>query len=219
MNQIAIIPDALTLKRREAARKAVATRRARLASTGSAVTTIAAFTNVVPFKAKTPTQADIDSALAAFEAESGSDTPDWHRAALALRHALRSRPQYIDDKPRATKPAALPAPPWPDYDVKGVSATNIVNPRIVVTFADGEIVRAPAVGKRGKPVNIGRGLRVAIAFYQVRRVWRIGQSIFHARFFPAVPEITSCHCEDTGEDYNAELCNLKTVETRKARSR
>lgn len=213
MNQIAIAGDALAEKRREAARKAVETRRARLAAGISPGT-------VVPFKAKPPAPSAVSAALAAFEAEAGSECPDWHKAALALKTALTSRRdgRATIIRPAAeARPTALPSPPWHDYPVKGENPFHIVNPTIVVTFADGEIVRAPAVSKRGKPVNIGRGLRIAIAFYQARMAWRAGKSAH--LFYCDVPAITACHCEDTGEQYDGELCTLKTADSRKDRSR
>jgi len=55
-------------------------------------------------------------------------------------------------------------------------------------FADGEVVRAPAVSAKDKPVNIGRGLRVAIAFYQARACRRAG--------FALCPEIYSIRAGD-----------------------
>src|SRR5581483_9627309 len=111
---------------------------------------------------------------AEFERAGQSDMPDWHGAALKLKNALAlaSQPGGCDvtvSRPRRQpRPAALPAPVWPDYPVDRVNSFNIRNPTIVVTFADGIEVRAPAVSAKGKPVNIGRGLRVAIAFYVAR---------------------------------------------------
>lgn len=213
MNQIAIAGELLAERRKAAARKAVETRRARQAS---------GITNPIALAYATgPTPREM--ALHAFEqAAKASDCggmPDWHAAAIALKAALTGGREWTQTKNRVvgqSRPTALPAPPWHDYDVKGTGAFHVVNPTIVVTFADGEIVRAPAVGKRGKPVNIGRGLRVACAFYQARMIWRGGKSILLERG-PAVPEITACHCEDTGEHYDAALCNIKTAATREGR--
>lgn len=204
MNQLAVIDD-LAAKRSAAARKAVATRRARLAADPHAPVNL--------FKA--PARRNIDSALAAFEVEANAEMPDWHKAAMLLKQALTERQgaKVLTIKP--PKVAAIAAPVWHDYEVKSVGAFHVVSPMIVVTFADGEVVRAPAVGKRGKPVNIGRGLRVACAFYQTRQVWRSGKSCIGANF-SAVPEIVACHCEETGEDYNPELCTIRTEDVRRA---
>jgi hypothetical protein len=165
-----------------------------------------------------PRESEVSAALAAFEREAAAASPDWHGAALKLKAALesgRGSPTLIT---RAT--AALPAPPWHDYPVDHLSAFKTRNPTIVVTFADGEVVRAPAVSALNRPLNIGRGLRVAIAFYQHRMRRRAGR--VHSRapgwhypdVFPSVPAITACVCAETGETFDAELCSLKTTESR-----
>jgi hypothetical protein len=121
--------------------------------------------------------------------------------------------------PRPPRPdrvkIALPAPRWHDYPVDRVNSFSIRTDILVVTFADGEIVRAPAVSAKGKPTNIGRGLRVAIAFYQARRCCRAGIR-FRAGVHAAVPAISACICEDTGETFDAEECTIRTIESRKA---
>jgi len=210
LNQIAVNDD-LTARRREAARKAVATRRSRLAN-GISSPIAAAF-------AISPSPREM--ALLAFEqaaraADSGA-MPDWHGAALVLKAALTGGSEWQESKTRVlrqARPTALPAPAWHDYPVNGANPFHLCNPTVVVTFADGEVVRAPAVSRRGKPVNIGRGLRIAIAFYQARIAWRSGLKN-EAGYWTAVPPITSCYCEDTGETFDAQLCTIKTTETRK----
>src|ERR1700738_5345536 len=143
MNQIAIVDD-LTERRRAAARKAVETRRARAHNQTHNPATILA----------KPPKAIAAQALAAFDREAASEMPDWHRVALELRRALTERPQSLPKK--LTRTVALPAPPWPDYQVDHLGSFKVRNPTIVVTFADGEVVRAPAVSAKDKPVNIGR---------------------------------------------------------------
>jgi hypothetical protein len=93
---------------------------------------------------------------------------------------------------------------------------KIRNPTIVVTFEGGEVVRAPAVSARDRPVNIGRGLRVAIAFCQARICHRAGLR-FDPSYVRQVPAIIACICEDTGEIYDAKQCTMRTVESRKGR--
>jgi len=203
MNQLAVIDD-LAARRSAAARKAVETRRARAylpsaKSPSSGAKNTAAIANV----------------LAAFEREAQSDMPDWHGVALALKGALTARPQIESRK--LTRPAEIAAPVWPDYEVDHLTGFKVRNPTIVVTFEGGEIVRAPAVSAKDKPVNIGRGLRVAIAFYQARVCHRAGLR-FSPRFVRQVPAITACICEDTGEIYDANRCTIRTIEARKGRT-
>jgi hypothetical protein len=152
-------------------------------------------------------------ALASFEREAASDMPDWHRAALELKRALTAQGKNRVLTPLKPVPA-LAAPAWSDYSVDHLSAFKIRNPTIVVTFADGEIVRAPAISALNKPLNIGRGLRVAIAFYQARIAWRAALKN-RPGFWRAVPAIASCVSE-TGETFDAEQCTVRTAETRKA---
>jgi hypothetical protein len=198
MNQLAIID------RGAAARKAWATRRERGWVPGSQAPTV---------QARKTTSAAAD-ALSAFEAEDAKVIPDWHSVALKFKKVLvDGAPTVVI--PRKPKPLALPAPRWHDYPVDRVSSFSIRTDILVVTFADGDIVRAPAVSAKGKPTNIGRGLRIAIAFYQARACWR--RSIkFRAGVHAAVPAIAACICEDSGETFDAEECTVRTIDDRKA---
>jgi hypothetical protein len=208
MNQLAVIDD-LAARRSAAARKAVATRRARLQNGVYPVAVL-----------KNPSKAAVANVLAAFEREAQSDMPDWYGVALALKSALTVNRIKYDAQfiPKTKVPPALPPPAWPDYPVDHLGSFKVRNPTIVVTFANGEVVRAPAVSARDKPVNIGRGLRVAIAFCQARICRRAG-----LRFKPAyvrqVPAIVACVCEDTGEIYDAKQCTMRTIDDRKGRVR
>lgn len=162
-----------------------------------------------------------DQALAAFEREAQSDMPDWHRAALALKQALarqdtrktlaRARPV----REPTCKPLVLPPSRWHDYPVDRVNSFSVRTDILVVTFADGEVVRAPAVSAKGKPTNVGRGLRIAVAFYQARTCWRRGIR-FRAGVHPEVPAIAACVCEDSGETFDAGECTVRTIEARAA---
>ena len=214
--------------RQEAARRAWVTIRARKAALAGGIT-------VLP-PARTPARsaALAESALAAFDKAAAGDF-DWHAAALALRGALlankrtpmRARGQAIipraDAQTRAhAPPLAITAPVLADYLLSPGRAVNSrliwPSPILVVTFADGEVIRAPAVSLKGHAVNVGRGLRIAVIFYQCRLARRLGfvgaQSI-RGRY-PNAPAITSCQCETTGEEYNAELCTERTVRDRAA---
>jgi len=201
--QALTVVDDLAARRSAAANKAWETRRLR--SGGAPIE-------------RTTSGGPAASALAAFEREAASTSPDWYAAALELKRALEARrPQVLTQKVTT----AIPAPSWPDYPVDHLSSFKVRNPTIVVTFADGEVVRAPAVSAMNKPVNIGRGLRIAIAFYQARisrragRMHTRGRGWHHPDLRPAVPEIVSCVCEETGEIFNPELCTLKSEESRR----
>lgn len=198
MNQLAVID------RGAAARKAWETRRSRGVET-----------TPVAHLFRTPTKRAEADAIAAFEREANSEAPDWHKVALQLKRALSAKHPPIV---RQLVHKALPPPVWPDYPVDRAQTGKLQwpSPMLVVTFADGEIVRAPAVSLAGKPVNIGRGLRVAISFYQFRRLRRAGVQFKRGRW-PNTPEVKSCVCEDTGETYDSKQCNLRTIEDRKAR--
>lgn len=206
MNQLTVIDD-VAARRSAAANKAWATRRQQGWNSQTSVQ-----------KVTTPQEGAAAQALAAFEREAASDMPDWHRAALALKRALNSGNNNgitTPLKPRAPKPLALPPSRWHDYPVDRVSSFSIRTDVLIVTFADGEIVRAPAVSAKGKPTNIGRGLRIAIAFYQARQCWRRNIK-FRAGVHSAVPAIAACICEDTGETFDAAECTVRTVEVRAA---
>lgn len=200
MNQLTVIDDAAA-RRSAAANKAWATRRQQ------------GWSRAPTTRAQKSTSA-ANQALAAFEAEDAKVIPDWHSVALKFKKALvnGARSHVI---PRAPRPLALPPSRWHDYPVDRVGSFSIRTDVLIVTFADGEIVRAPAVSAKGKPTNIGRGLRIAIAFYQARACWRRGIK-FRPGVHPAVPAIAACVCEDTGETFDAGECTVRTVEARAA---
>lgn len=104
--------------------------------------------------------------------------------------------------------------PWADYDVNKISAKRLgKSPILVVTFADGEIVRTGAVSMPGKAVNIGRGLRIALAFYQCRISRRMGFFSDDSAIVN-VPEFVSISCETTGDEFDVADCNARTAELR-----
>ncbi|MCC8963741.1 hypothetical protein H8A95_15835 [Bradyrhizobium sp. Pear76] len=198
-NALAPVDD-LAARRTAAARKAWKTRRAQGWTPGGNF----------PQKSES-SRAAAEEALAAFEREAASDRPDWHGAALKLKRALMPAPRTLTQKVTS----ALPAPVWHDYPVDKTSSFAIRTDSLVVTFADGEVVRAPAVSIKTRPTNIGRGLRVAIAFYQARMCWRRGIR-FRPGVHAAVPAIALCICEDCGETFDPGICTVRTEEDRKA---
>lgn len=95
---------------------------------------------------------------------------NWRGVAELLRLAMPA----VKAKPAAIETATDSRfAQWADYDIPQ-SATKRLgkSPIVVISFADGEIVRVPAVSLPGKPVNIGRAVRVAESFYQGRIVAR-----------------------------------------------
>jgi N-terminal domain of anti-restriction factor ArdC len=85
------------------------------------------------------------------------------RFAELFRTALRA------DSRRATKSSkAAKAQEITDYNVDRLRL-RCRSPRIAVRFMDGEAVLTRAPSAPGKPLNIGRALRVAIAMYRSRR--------------------------------------------------
>lgn len=138
---------------------------------------------------------------------------NWRAVADMLRLALPA--------PKAAKiPEGAPLDPrftpWADYVIpQNVSAKRLgKSPIVVVTFADGETVRAPAVSLPGKPINIGRAVRVAIAFYQARMAWRAGETSDWSACV-AVPAIVSLNCETTGAEYDPADCSTHSAEWRR----
>jgi hypothetical protein len=79
---------------------------------------------------------------------------------------------------------------------------------------DGEAVFTHVPSATGKPLNVGRALRVAIAMYRSRKgvQRRLGFRQYD-RAIP-VPEIFQVRCLETDELFNAELCNAHTAAER-----
>jgi hypothetical protein len=84
-----------------------------------------------------------------------------------------------------------------------------------VRFWDGEAVFTHVPSAPGKPLNVGRALRVAIAMYRSRRTvqQRLGFREYD-RAMP-VPEIFQVRCLETDELFNVEACNAHTAAERK----
>lgn len=112
---------------------------------------------------------------------------------------------------------------WADYDF-GKKAQRTV---IEVSFSDGRIVRANVNSDPGKAYNIGRGIRVAIAFYRTRIFRLIGWPHLSAvsfgpdgRELPAwdscidVPAIDRVTRTDTGESFDVQEVNERTADLR-----
>lgn len=152
-------------------------------------------------------------ALAILAYENASADPgaaNWRTIADMLRLAMPASKA----KPATTETGSRFAP-WADYPIPKSATGHKLgkSPVVVVTFADGEIVRAPAVSMPGKPLNIGRALRVAIAFYQCRIAGRMGANSDSAHVVSA-PAMVNVVCETTGAEFDPADCSSRSVEWR-----
>ncbi|NEV75486.1 hypothetical protein DYI24_00120 [Rhodopseudomonas sp. BR0C11] len=137
---------------------------------------------------------------------------NWRAVADMLRLALPAS-RTAKTAAQAAEPSRFA--PWSDYSVNSVSSKRLgKSPVVVVTFADGETVRAPAVSLSGKPINIGRALRVASAFYQARIAIRYGRTSDDSQCVD-VPAIVSAVCETTGAEFDPAECSARTAELRR----
>lgn len=101
-------------------------------------------------------------ALSAYEAAVADPlSADWRAVAELLRASVPT-------------PKAKAGDAWADYAVE-CPGRKIVwpSPVIVATFADGEKVRMSFACLPGKPLNIGRGLRLAAAAWETRILCRL----------------------------------------------
>jgi len=140
----------------------------------------------------------------AYEAAINSPCPDWRAVAELCRAALRA------DAKRPSKTSRAGASEIADYNVDRVKL-KCRSPRIAVRFMDGEAVFTHVPSAPGKPLNVGRALRVAIAMYRSRPTvqQRLGFREYD-RAMP-VPEIFQVRCLETDELFNVEACNVHTA--------
>jgi hypothetical protein len=97
-----------------------------------------------------------------------------------------------------------------DYNVDRVKL-RCPSPRIAVRFMDGEAVFTHVPSAPGKPLNVGRALRVAAALYRSRRaVQQRGGFREYDRAIP-VPEIFQVRCLETDELFDLAACNAHTA--------
>lgn len=144
-------------------------------------------------------------AIAAYDAAKANEHgADWRNVAELLRAALGTTSTRKAASGIADYPVNCPAKRvlWP-------------SPVIAVTYADGERVRMSFACLPGKPLNIGRGLRVAATAWEfrMRSRYRAGAGERIAEYIankadgkecspvtlPTVPEIVACHVEVSGE--------------------
>ena len=102
-------------------------------------------------------------AHAAYDAAINSLCPDWRAVAELFRAAMQA-----ERVKRVAKPKTAATGELPDYNVDRVKLL-CRSPRIAVRFMDGEAVFTHVPSAPGKPLNVGRALRVAIAMYRSRK--------------------------------------------------
>ena len=141
----------------------------------------------------------------AYEAALSSPSAEWRGVAELFRAAVQGRKRAATSKPNLPEIA--------DYNVNRIKL-KCRSPRIAVRFMDGEAVFTHVPSAPGKPLNVGRALRVAIAMYRSRRTvqQRYG---FHEydRAMP-VPEIFQVRCLETDELFGPAACNAHTAAER-----
>lgn len=155
----------------------------------------------------------------------GDPAINWEALAALLNEALvgipADQPSPAPQRRKRTQARATAAakPVLADYSVDKATWKKLQwpSPRLTVTFEDGEIVRAPAVSIVGKPVNVGRGLRIAVAFYQSRLMHRLGLTGAPQGRQPSAPAIVNV-IDDARQSYDVAAANEITAQARQSRS-
>ena len=139
----------------------------------------------------------------AYETALGSPCLDWRAVAELFRAAVRARANRPSKARSEVQEIA-------DYDVDRIKL-KCRSPRIAVRFMDGEAVFTHVPSASGRPLNVGRALRVAIAMYRSRRTvqQRLGFREYD-RAMP-VPEFYQVRCLETDELFNLNACNSHTA--------
>jgi hypothetical protein len=156
--------------------------------------------------------------LAYDNATADPDNANWRGVADILRLAIpnsKAKAETVETDSRFAK--------WADYPIpQNVSGKRLgKSPVCIVTFANGEVVRVPAVSLPGKAVNVGRALRVAVSYYQGRMVARYRADLVAAEYDSLqfsitdsdavaeirIPAVVSFICETTGAEYDPAMCS------------
>jgi hypothetical protein len=153
-------------------------------------------------------QTIVTQAHNAYEAAVNSPFPDWRAVAELFRAAMRA-----ERVKRAAKPKTATKHELADYNVDRVRLVSR-SPRIAVLFMDGEAVFTHVPSAPGKPLNVGRALRVAIAMYRSRKTVQERFGLHGYDRAILVPEIFQVRCLETNELFDPELCNGATANER-----
>ena len=111
---------------------------------------------------------------------------------------------------RASKPPTATLPAIADYNVDRIKL-KCRSPRIAVRFMDGEAVFTHVPSASGKPLNMGRALRVAIIMYRSRRSIQQRHGFRDYDRAMPVPEIFQVRCLETDEIFDVDACNAHTA--------
>ena len=143
----------------------------------------------------------------AYNAAINSPSPDWRAVAELFRAALRARLK------RAAEPTRAKLSEIADYNVDRIKL-KCRSPRIAVRFMDGEAVFTHVPSAPGKPLNVGRALRVAIAMYRSRRA--VQQRFGFREYDRAMPvtETFQVRCLEADELFEVDACNRHTAAER-----
>jgi hypothetical protein len=147
----------------------------------------------------------------AYDAAINSPCPDWRAVAELFRAALQPGPE------RARKPRTVIIPEIADYNVDRIKL-KCRSPRIAVRFMDGEAVFTHVPSAPGRPLNVGRALRVAIAMYRSRRTVQRRHGFRNYDRAMPVPEIYQVRCLETDELFSPDACNAHTAGERASNS-
>src|SRR6266576_366663 len=146
----------------------------------------------------------------AYDAALNSSCPDWRAVAELFRAAL---PASRKREPKSGKAAQPEVPPLADYNIDRIKL-KCRSPRIAVRFMDGEAVFTHVPSAPGKPLNVGRALRVAIIMYRSRRAVQQRYGFREYDRAMPVPEIFQVRCLETDELFNVDACNAHTAAER-----
>ena len=141
----------------------------------------------------------------AYEAATNDPCPDWRAVAELFCAAMRAERVKLAAKPKWSELA--------DYNIDRIKL-KCRSPRIAVRFMDGEAIFTHVPSAPGKPLNVGRALRVSIAMYRSRKAVqkRLGFRAYD-RAIP-VPAIFQVRCLETDELFDPRLCNRATANER-----
>jgi len=138
-------------------------------------------------------------AQAAFDAAMNNPCPDWRAVAELFRAAMQAGLVKRGAKARARDEIA-------DYNVDRVKLL-CRSPRIAVRFMDGEAVFTHVPSAPGKPLNVGRALRVAVVMYRSRKDVQRRAGFREYDRAISVPEIFQVRCLETDELFDVGACN------------
>jgi hypothetical protein len=149
----------------------------------------------------------------AYEAAISSPCPDWRAVAELFRAAL---PAARRREPKSTKAPQPEVPPLADYNVDRIKL-KCRSPRIAIRFMDGEAVFTHVPSASGRPLNVGRALRVAIVMYRSRRTVQQRSGFREYDRAMSVSEIFQVRCLETDELFDVDACNAHTAAERASR--